>query len=225
MALPASEGRQARYSRGHRQSRLLLLTVAAWLFYLARPASFVGGTPAQHPVSQRSAVVDKGGRTDEDRLEFMNSPVGQVVGAVASALSTGPLNEGKIWLAKTMAGDYDEAAVSAKLESYISENPAVVFSFSTCPFCIKAKRELDDLGVKYLAVELDQMGDEGKQIRAELAKKTQRTSMPNIFIGGEGVGGCNDGPGIMTLKSKGELVPMLESAGAMDERQAQEPRI
>lgn len=66
-----------------------------------------------------------------------------------------------------------------------------------------------------MALELDEMGDEGKHIRAELAKKTSRTSMPNIFIGGEGVGGCNDGPGIMTLKSQGELSPMLEKAGAM----------
>lgn len=30
-----------------------------------------------------------------------------------------------------------------------------------------------------------------------------------------GIGGCNDGPGLMTLQRKGELVPMLESAGAL----------
>lgn len=29
----------------------------------------------------------------------------------------------------------------------------------------------------------------GKELRAELAKKTKRTSMPNIFIAGEGIGG------------------------------------
>lgn len=71
------------------------------------------------------------------------------------------------------------------------------------------------MGASYLAVELDQMGAEGMQIRAELAERTKRTSMPNIFIGCQGVGGCNDGPGIMTLKGQGELAPMLEKAGAM----------
>jgi len=71
------------------------------------------------------------------------------------------------------------------------------------------------MGADYLAVELDQMGDEGNQLRAELAKKTARTSMPNIFIAGEGIGGCNDGPGLMTLKREGKLTPMLEAAGAM----------
>ena len=32
----------------------------------------------------------------------------------------------------------------------------------------------------------------GKELRAELAKKTKRTSMPNIFIAGEGIGGHGD---------------------------------
>ena len=32
----------------------------------------------------------------------------------------------------------------------------------------------------------------GKELRAELAKKTKRTSMPNIFIAGEGIGGHRD---------------------------------
>jgi len=59
------------------------------------------------------------------------------------------------------------------------------------------------------------MGDEGMQIRAELAKKTARTSMPNTFVGGEGIGGCNDGPGLMTLNKEGKLVPMLQAAGAL----------
>lgn len=37
--------------------------------------------------------------------------------------------------------------------------------------------------------------------------------MPNIFIAGQGIGGCNDGPGIMTLYREGDLLPMLEAAG------------
>jgi glutaredoxin len=44
---------------------------------------------------------------------------------------------------------------------------------------------------------------------------TDRTSMPNIFISGKGVGGCNDGPGVATLQKSGELVPMLKAAGAL----------
>ena len=45
------------------------------------------------------------------------------------------------------------------------------------------------MGVPYRALDLDQMDQEGKELRAELAKKTKRTSMPNMFIAGQGIGG------------------------------------
>lgn len=41
------------------------------------------------------------------------------------------------------------------------------------------------------------------------------TSMPNIFIKGTPCGGCNDGPGVMTLQKEGKLLPMLKAAGAL----------
>ena len=72
------------------------------------------------------------------------------------------------------------------------------------------------MGVEYTALELNDMGDKGKAFRAELAERTGRTSVPNIFISGEGIGGCNDGPGLMTLKENGKLVPMLQAAGALE---------
>lgn len=44
---------------------------------------------------------------------------------------------------------------------------------------------------------------------------TGRGSVPNIFIGGENVGGCNDGPGVMPLHASGKLLPKLQAAGAL----------
>lgn len=44
---------------------------------------------------------------------------------------------------------------------------------------------------------------------------TDRTSVPNIWIAGKNVGGCNDGPGVITLHKQGQLVPMLKAAGAL----------
>lgn len=101
------------------------------------------------------------------------------------------------------------------MDKLIAENPVVVFSFSTCPFCVKAKGILDASGAKYVALELNQMGAEGMQLRSVLAERTGRTSMPNIWIGGKGIGGCNDGPGIATLQRNGELEGMLKAAGAI----------
>jgi glutaredoxin len=48
-----------------------------------------------------------------------------------------------------------------------------------------------------------------------LPQLTGRTSVPNIWIGGKNVGGCNDGPGIVTLNGEGKLVPLLSTAGAL----------
>ncbi len=48
-----------------------------------------------------------------------------------------------------------------------------------------------------------------------LLQRTNRTSMPNIWIQGQPIGGCNDGPGLLTLARKGELAPMLKAAGAL----------
>ncbi|CAM9506637.1 unnamed protein product, partial [Hapterophycus canaliculatus] len=90
-----------------------------------------------------------------------------------------------------------------------------VFRWSRCPFCKKAKQLVEDLlanSADYEFVELDERED-GNAIRYELSQMTGRTSVPQIWIGGDYVGGCNDGPGIFTLMEKGELVPMLKAAG------------
>ena len=39
--------------------------------------------------------------------------------------------------------------------------------------------------------------------------------MPNIFIQGKSYGGCNDGPGVVTLQNQGKLNPLLKQAGAL----------
>jgi glutaredoxin 3 len=91
-----------------------------------------------------------------------------------------------------------------------------MFSFTTCPFCIKAKAILDEKGAKYTVLELDQIAD-GKAIRAEMGEMLGRTSVPAIWINGEFVGGCNDGPmgGVNTLNSNNQLDEMLKAAGAI----------
>lgn len=63
-------------------------------------------------------------------------------------------------------------------------------------------------------MELDQV-DDGKALRAELGQLVGRTSVPAIWIANEFVGGCNDGPGLLTLESKGQLDDMLAAAGAL----------
>mmetsp|Transcript_9783 Transcript_9783/g.13793 ORF Transcript_9783/g.13793 Transcript_9783/m.13793 type:complete len:181 (+) Transcript_9783:130-672(+) len=142
--------------------------------------------------------------------------------AVSSSTSVGMggifdfLNEGKKNLVKSMAGDYDAAAIQARTDSLIQDNPVLVMSFTTCPFCVKAKEILDETNAKYTVVELDTDPD-GKAIRAELGDLIGRTSVPAIWIGQEFIGGCNDGPlgGVSKLRDTGKLTGMLQEVGAI----------
>jgi glutaredoxin 3 len=126
------------------------------------------------------------------------------------------LNDGKKALVKSLAGDYDAASVKARIGGLIEDNPVLMFSFTTCPFCIKAKAVLDAKGTKYSVIELDTDPD-GKAIRAEMADLIGRTSVPAVWIAGQFVGGCNDGPmgGIVSLQETGKLEGMLREAGAL----------
>ena len=45
-----------------------------------------------------------------------------------------------------------------------------MFSWPTCPFCVKAKDLLTDIGADFQAIELNQGTTEGRAIRAELGQ-------------------------------------------------------
>jgi len=70
--------------------------------------------------------------------------------------------------------------------------------------------------VTYDVVELDVVED-GKAIRAEMGGLVGQTSVPAVWIGGEFIGGCNDGGkgGIITLDKTGELDRLLSAVGAV----------
>jgi len=78
---------------------------------------------------------------------------------------------------------------------------------------------LADLNVQnFQVVELNEMGQEGKCLSAELRALTGRSSVPNCFIAGKNVGGLNDGtPGLLPLHRAGQLVPLLKDAGAFNQ--------
>ena len=69
----------------------------------------------------------------------------------------GPFARLKQLLASAAAGSYDSAAVQSEIDGYISDNPCVLFSFTSCPYCIKAKNILiDEYGatVKVVSTEI-----------------------------------------------------------------------
>ena len=78
-----------------------------------------------------------------------------------------------------------------------------IYTWRTCPYCIRAKALLDSKGVEYTEYVID--GDEAA--RSKMAEKTGgKRSVPQIFIEGQHIGGCDD---IHALDRKGELDPLL----------------
>ena len=64
----------------------------------------------------------------------------------------------------------------------------MVFSKSTCPFCIKLKKTFRLKRVEYGALELDQMGNLGAEIQNELLAMTGQKTVPNVFVNGKHIG-------------------------------------
>jgi glutaredoxin 3 len=116
----------------------------------------------------------------------------------------------KQFIADIVAGsDYNREATAQLINDFIHSHDVAMFSFSTCPFCRRAKDELQARGIPYTSMELDELegnvGNVGNEIRAELGRLTKRTSVPSIFIQQTFIGGCNDGsPGLIPLLERGE---------------------
>lgn len=67
-----------------------------------------------------------------------------------------------------------------------------VYALSTCIHCKKAKEYLDQCGIKYNCVFVDQLaGDERKQVVEEVKKHNPSVSFPTILIDGDVIVGFN----------------------------------
>lgn len=81
--------------------------------------------------------------------------------------------------------------------------PVEIYTWSACPFCIRAKALLDKKGVEYTEYVID--GDEAA--RDEMAQKANgKRSVPQIFVGDRHIGGCDN---IYDLERQGELNSIL----------------
>ncbi len=81
-----------------------------------------------------------------------------------------------------------------------------IYTSSLCPYCFRAKALLEEKGANYNEISVDMKPD----VRAEMRKKADgATSVPQIWIGSEHVGGCDD---LYSLEQKGALDILLEDA-------------
>ncbi|NER36980.1 MAG: glutaredoxin 3 [Oscillatoria sp. SIO1A7] len=69
-------------------------------------------------------------------------------------------------------------------------NPKVeIYTWSRCPFCIRAKGLLKEKGIEFIEYVID--GDDEAR-EAMSVRANGRRSLPQIFINDEHIGGCDD---------------------------------
>ena len=81
-----------------------------------------------------------------------------------------------------------------------------IYTTPFCGYCARAKGLLDKKGAAY--DEMDVMMDEKK--RAEMRERSKRSTVPQIFINGEHIGGSDE---LAALEQAGKLDPLLAQPG------------
>jgi len=83
-----------------------------------------------------------------------------------------------------------------------------IYTTSLCPYCLMAKRLLNRKGLAF--EEIDLWRHPGR--RDEMLKRADgRTTVPQIFIEGRGIGGCDD---LYALEEAGQLDAMVAGAAS-----------
>ncbi|MEO8626743.1 MAG: glutaredoxin 3 [Betaproteobacteria bacterium] len=84
-------------------------------------------------------------------------------------------------------------------------NKVKMYMTEYCPYCTMAERLLRARGV----AEIDKIRvDQQPELRREMMQKTQRRTVPQIYIGEVHVGGFDD---LSALDHAGRLMPLLET--------------
>lgn len=83
--------------------------------------------------------------------------------------------------------------------------PVEIYTTPSCPYCLAAKRLLREKGADFK--EIDVSRDPALRV-AMRERANGGWTVPQIFIGGQHVGGCDD---IHMLDHQGRLDPLLAS--------------
>jgi glutaredoxin 3 len=81
-----------------------------------------------------------------------------------------------------------------------------IYTWSACPFCIRAKALLNQKGVEFTEYCID--GDEAAREQMS-ARANGRRTLPQIFINDRHIGGCDD---LYSLEFQDRLDPLLQKA-------------
>jgi monothiol glutaredoxin len=102
--------------------------------------------------------------------------------------------------------------VMSEIDREVKAHPVVVYMkgtprFPMCGFSAATVEVLDELGVPYKAVDI--LADAGK--REGVKAYTKWPTIPQVFVGGKFIGGCDI---VREMHAKGELASLVKAAAA-----------
>ncbi len=94
------------------------------------------------------------------------------------------------------------------------DDPVVMFALEWCEFCWSVRKLFARLDIPYETVDLDsaahQKDDWGAQVRAALTAQTSMKTIPQVFVGGEFIGGATE---TFDAWNEGRLSDLLSGLG------------
>jgi len=107
-----------------------------------------------------------------------------------------------------------EAAAFVEQAIHHAKQPVAFFALEWCEFCWSVRKLFAKLEIPYQAFDLDSVAyqehNRGGKIRAVLLDKLGTPTIPQIFIGGQHVGGATD---LFAALKSGKLAELLEVSG------------
>ncbi len=109
-------------------------------------------------------------------------------------------------------------SVDPRMEHFVTDivarQPIVMFALEWCEFCWSVRKLFQRLAVDYTSVDLDsvafQEADRGGRIRRVLSQRLGVATIPQIFVGGEHIGGCSE---LFEAYNDGSLARRLRKLG------------
>ncbi len=109
---------------------------------------------------------------------------------------------------------------TAESEAFVRElladrtQPVVMFAFEWCEFCWSVRKLFKKCGIAYRSIDIDsveyQKDDRGGKVRAAVAARTGSVTIPQIFVGGQFIGGAAE---VFDAFKKGDLQKLLTDNG------------
>ena len=181
---------------------------------MARPLSFLAPILGQQLAGNPLNLPDTGGG-EFQRGRGIWKPIGKALQVFSRLFQW----ENR-WQSKLLGVDEtDVAAATATIQTTVAEHTVVLYTYQWSPFSQEARAVLDELGIVYhvvpVGVEWFLLNKDQSAVRTALLEQTGQSSLPQIFVQGQHIGGLFTGttdgsfPGLAALKESGELQTMV----------------